>query len=61
MPHYIPLLYKTVISVYMPYIGPDGVEEVHSFGPLSDFEAAGLAKILPDLIGQVNKGKDFAK
>jgi len=42
-------------------LGPNGVEEVHSFGTLSAFEKEGLDKMLPDLIGQVKKGIEFAK
>jgi hypothetical protein len=30
------------------------------FGELSDFEKAGLDAMLPDLIAQAKKGKDFA-
>lgn len=42
-------------------LGPNGVEEIHSFGTLSAFEQDGLNKMLPDLIAQAKKGFDFAK
>lgn len=42
-------------------LGPNGVEEVLSFGKLSAFEQKGLDAMLPDLIAQAKKGVDFAK
>ena len=40
-------------------LGPNGVEEVLPFGQLSAFEKEGLAKMLPDLIAQAEKGVAF--
>ena len=40
-------------------LGPSGAEEVLPFGALSPFEKEGLAKMIPDLKGQVKKGVDF--
>lgn len=42
-------------------LGKDGVEEILPFGPLSDFEKAGLEAAIPDLIAQAKKGVEFAK
>jgi len=42
-------------------LGPNGVEEVLPFGKLSEFEEKGLKAMLPDLVGQVKKGYEFAK
>lgn len=42
-------------------LGPNGVEEVLSFGKLSAFEQKGLDAMLPDLIAQAKKGVDFVK
>jgi malate dehydrogenase len=42
-------------------LGPNGIEEIHPFGELSDFEKEGLAKAVPDLIKQAQKGIDFVK
>jgi len=42
-------------------LGPNGVEEVLSFGKLSAFEQKGLDAMLPDLIAQAKKGVEFAK
>jgi len=39
----------------------NGIEEVLPFGTLSPYEKEGLDKMLPDLIGQVKKGVEFAK
>lgn len=41
-------------------LGPNGVEEVLPFGPLSAFETSSLEKLVPDLIVQANKGISFA-
>jgi len=41
-------------------LGPNGAEEVLSFGKLSEYEQAGLDKMLPDLIAQAKKGVEFA-
>jgi len=40
-------------------LGPNGVDEVLSFGALSAFEQEGLDKMIPDLIAQAKKGVDF--
>eukprot|EP01035_Chromulina_nebulosa_P018486 gene18486-24199_t len=42
-------------------LGPNGVEEIFPFGPLSPFEAKGLEEMLPDLTAQVKKGIEFIK
>lgn len=42
-------------------LGPNGVEEIHSYGELSEMEKEGLAKAVPDLIKQAQKGIDFVK
>jgi len=42
-------------------LGPNGVEEILPFGPLSAFEQQGLDAMIPDLISQAKKGADFAK
>lgn len=42
-------------------LGPNGVEEVLSFGKLSAFEQKGLEAALPDLIAQAKKGVEFVK
>lgn len=42
-------------------LGPNGVEEVLSFGKLSAFEQKGLDAMLPDLISQAKKGIEFVK
>ena len=42
-------------------LGPDGVQEVYSFGDLSAFEKEGLDSMLPDLVAQAQKGVDFVK
>lgn len=39
--------------------GKDGIEEVLSYGNLSDYEQAWLEKLLPDLKKQIQKGIDF--
>jgi len=41
--------------------GKNGVEEVLSFGDLSEYEQGWLEKLLPDLKSQIQKGVDFAK
>merc|ERR1719253_1725266 len=40
-------------------LGKDGVEQVHGYGTLSAFEQKGLDEMLPDLKGQIKKGKEF--
>ena len=40
-------------------LGPNGVEEVHSFGDLSTFEQDNFDSMLPDLIAQAEKGEAF--
>lgn len=42
-------------------LGPNGVEEVMSFGKLSAFEQKGFDAMLPDLIAQAKKGVEFVK
>lgn len=42
-------------------LGPDGIEKIHPFGELSDMEKEGLAKAIPDLVKQAQKGVDFVK
>jgi malate dehydrogenase len=39
--------------------GPNGVEEVLSYGELTPYEQAWFDKMLPDLQKQIQKGKDF--
>lgn len=38
-----------------------GVEKVFDLGEISDFEKAGLAALLPDLIASIEVGLDYAK
>ena len=40
-------------------LGPNGVEEILSFGELSASEQATLDAMIPDLLAQAKKGKDF--
>jgi len=40
--------------------GPDGVEEVLPFGPMSAYEQGWFDKMIPDLKAQIQKGIDFA-
>eukprot|EP00397_Hematodinium_sp_SG-2012_P005906 GEMP01005931.1.p1 GENE.GEMP01005931.1~~GEMP01005931.1.p1 ORF type:complete len:322 (-),score=102.40 GEMP01005931.1:2785-3750(-) len=42
-------------------LGPNGIEEIHSYGTLSSFEKAIFDAMLPDLIAQAEKGIAFAK
>lgn len=42
-------------------LGPDGVQEVHSFGELSAFEKDNFDSMLPDLIAQAEKGEAFVR
>lgn len=42
-------------------LGPNGAEEVRSFGPLSAYEQKALDAMLPDLISQAKKGVEFVK
>merc|ERR1711937_274908 len=41
-------------------LGPEGISEVHDIGKLSDFEAEGVKKLIPDLKKQIAKGVEFA-
>lgn len=41
--------------------GPEGAQEVLDYGSLSDFEKAGLDKLLETLQGDIKKGEDFVK
>lgn len=40
-------------------LGPNGVEAILPYGPLSEFEQESLDKLVPDLIVQAKKGVDF--
>jgi len=40
-------------------LGKDGVEAVHGFGTLSDYEQKGLDAMVPDLKAQIEKGVKF--
>jgi malate dehydrogenase len=40
-------------------LGPEGVKEVLPIGPMSDFESAGLEKMLPELNKSIAKGVEF--
>mmetsp|Transcript_18772 Transcript_18772/g.35432 ORF Transcript_18772/g.35432 Transcript_18772/m.35432 type:complete len:332 (-) Transcript_18772:190-1185(-) len=40
-------------------LGPNGAEEVHPFGELSDYEQKLFDEMLPELQGQIQKGVDF--
>lgn len=42
-------------------LGPNGAEEVLPFGNLSDFEKQCFDSMLPDLVAQAEKGKNFMK
>eukprot|EP00736_Rhodelphis_marinus_P008311 Rmarinus@m.22736 len=42
-------------------LGKDGWESVHGFGPISASEQAGLDSMMPDLLAQIKKGKEFVK
>ena len=42
-------------------LGPNGIEEVLSFGKLTAFEQKALDAMIPDLISQAAKGVDFVK
>merc|ERR1712166_952591 len=41
-------------------LGPEGIAEVHGLGALTDFEAEGVKKLIPDLQKQIAKGVEFA-
>lgn len=41
-------------------LGKNGVEEVLPFGPVSDVEKANIDSMMPDLVGQIKKGVEFA-
>jgi malate dehydrogenase len=41
-------------------LGPNGAEEVHGMGELSDFEKEGVAALIPELAGNIAKGIQFA-
>lgn len=51
----------THVDTLQVRLGPNGVEEVLSFGKLSAFEQKGLETALPDLIAQAKKGVEFVK
>jgi malate dehydrogenase len=40
-------------------LGPNGIEEILPFGPLSAFEQQGLDAMIPDLVAQAAKGVKF--
>lgn len=40
-------------------LGPDGVQEVHGYGDLSEFEQANFDKMIPELQKSVDKGVEF--
>jgi len=42
-------------------IGKNGVEEVHGYGTLSEFEQTNLDAMVPELADQVNKGIKWGK
>jgi len=42
------------------HLGPNGAEVVIPFTNLSEFEKAGVEKLVPDLVAQAKKGIDFA-
>ena len=42
-------------------LGPNGAEEVHKFGTLSDFEQANFDEMVPTLQAQIQKGIDFVR
>lgn len=42
-------------------LGPNGVEEVLHYGPLSTAEQATLDAMIPDLVAQAKKGVEFVK
>jgi malate dehydrogenase len=42
-------------------LGTNGVEEIHGFGTLSDYEQEWYDKMIPELQGSIDKGIEFAK
>lgn len=40
-------------------LGKDGVSKIHDIGSMSDFERKGLAEMMPELKGQIEKGVKF--
>jgi malate dehydrogenase len=40
-------------------LGPEGVKEVHGFGPLNELEQQNYDEMVKDLEGQIQKGVDF--
>ena len=40
-------------------LGPNGAEQIHGYGDLSSYEQDVLAKAVPDLIAQADKGISF--
>jgi len=42
-------------------LGKDGVDTIHGLGELSDYEAAGLEAMMPELQDSIDKGFEFAK
>jgi len=42
-------------------LGPNGIKEVHGLGPMSEYEKEKLQQLLPELLGSIKKGIEFAK
>jgi len=42
-------------------LGVNGVEEIHGFGTLSDYEQEWFDKLIPELQASIDKGVDFVK
>jgi len=42
-------------------LGPNGVEEIHHYGDMSDYEQKLFDEMLPDLKAQIQKGVDFVQ
>ena len=40
-------------------LGPSGVDEILGLGKMTDFEKAGLEKLLPELLESIEKGEKF--
>ena len=40
-------------------LGPSGVDEILGLGKMTDFEKAGLEKLLPELVESIEKGEKF--
>lgn len=56
-----PAAANTSFAVYLRVVlGRNGIEAVLPFGPLSTFERAAMAKMLPELKASIEKGVQFA-